>query len=533
MKLSAITTAIAAATLTVASTQAFALSTTPTGSLAVNELWTYSHLGDGDGEGGAEINAYDSFSNRVFVTNAAQKRIDVIDNATGSSLGSLALPGGPNSVTVHNGVVAVAVENNNKQLNGTVEFYNAATSAHLASVTAGALPDMLTFTPDGSKVIVANEGEPSDDYTVDPVGSIGVIDLSSVLLGQQTTVDFSGFSKTALQAKGVQIFGPGASAQQDLEPEYVAVSPDGTQAFITLQENNAIAYLDLTTNTITDIKAIEPKDYSLPGNEIDASDKDGIAHNQQNWSVTALAQPDAIAAFEIDGDTYFATANEGDAREYEDEDSGAEFVDEIRVGKATIDPALEAALVAEHGPDWQENESLGRMKVSIAASDIDGDGDLDKLVGFGNRSFSIFDDEGTLVFDSGDFLEDLTEALGSFNDKRSDDKGPEPEALVIEKIFGKTLALLGLERTGDVLFLDLSDPANPELLQVITGLDDDISPEGLTIVDNGDGTATVFVSDELGSTTRAFGVTQVPVPAASLLFGSGIASLVLARRRKA
>lgn len=525
MKQNALRLALVGCAISVLSLPANALSTTPTGSIATTQLWTFNHVGDSDGEGGAEINAYDSVSDRVFTTNAAQNRIDIIQGATGASLGSINLSGGPNSVAIYNGVVAVAVENANKQLNGSVDFYQASTGALINSVTVGALPDMLTFTPDGSKVIVANEGEPSDDYSVDPEGTISIIDLSTgVGSASVTNTGFTAFNsqQASLEAAGVQIFGPGASVAQDLEPEYISVAQDGSKAFIVLQENNAIATLDLVSNQITAITAIPEKDHTLIGNEFDASNRDGLDNNQQNWSTSGLAQPDAIASFEANGTGYYATANEGDAREYDT------FVDEERIEDATIDPALEALLVAAHGADWQNEENLGRLKISLAASDTDGDGDLDRLASFGARSFSIFDESGALVFDSGDFLEDLTASLGSFADGRSDDKGPEPESLIVEQLFGQNVMVLGLERTGDVLFFNLDDPSSPTFLHAITGLG--LSPEGLTLSDNGDGTATLFVSDELGSQTLAFQVAAVPVPAAIWLFASAFTGVIATRR---
>ena len=527
MKRKALQAALVGCAVSALCLQANALSTTPSGTIATTQLWTFAHVGDGDGEGGAEINAYDAASDRVFVTNAAQNRIDIVQGSTGASLGSIALSGGPNSVAISNGVVAVAVENTNKQLNGSVDFYQASTGTLINSVAVGALPDMLTFTPDGSKVIVANEGEPSDDYTVDPEGSVSIIDISGgVASASVTNADFTAFNaqQASLEAAGVQIFGPGATVAQDLEPEYIAVAQDGTKAFIVLQENNAVATLDLASNQITAITAIPEKDHTLPGNQFDASNRDNIDNNQQNWTTIGLAQPDAIDSFEANGNTYYATANEGDARDYDG------FVDEERIKDATIDPALEAALAAAHGADWQDDENLGRLKISLAASDTDGDGDLDRLASYGARSFSIFDESGNLVFDSADFLEDLTASLGSFADGRSDDKGPEPEALIIEQLFGQNIMVLGLERTGDVLFFNLDDPNNPEFLHAISGLG--LSPEGLTLSDNGDGTATLFVSDELGSQTLAFQVAAVPLPAAVWLFASGLTAVFTVRRKR-
>ncbi|MCL5269661.1 MAG: choice-of-anchor I family protein, partial [bacterium] len=281
-------------------------------------------------EGAAEIVAFDPGSKRLFVVNAADVSIDVLDLANPAApakLSTIQISGGSsaNSVAVSNGVVAVAIQAPVKTDNGKVEFYNAATLAKISEVTVGALPDMLTFTPDGKAVLVANEGEPNAGYTIDPVGSVSVIDVATIATPTVQTIDFSAFNNDAEKAKlvadGVRIYGPGASVAQDLEPEYIAVAPDGKTAWVTLQEANAQAVLNignLAAPTITRIKSFGRKDHSLIGNELDANDRDGPGNGPRidirNWPIKGLYQPDAIAAYAYNGKTYYVTANEGDDR---------------------------------------------------------------------------------------------------------------------------------------------------------------------------------------------------------------------------
>jgi len=221
-------------------------------------------------EGAAEIVSYDPTTQRLFVVNSNATTVDILDISNPSNptqvgaIDATAFGGGANSVDVKNGIIAVAVENNNAQAPGNVVFFDS-NGQLLNSVAVGALPDMVTFTADGTKVLVANEGEPSDDYTVDPQGSVSIIDLAGgVENATVSTADFTAFDDRAeeLRAKGVRIFGPNASVSQDLEPEYIAVSPDGNTAFVALQENNAFAVVDINSSTVTDILPLGYKDHS-------------------------------------------------------------------------------------------------------------------------------------------------------------------------------------------------------------------------------------------------------------------------------
>ncbi|WP_414624908.1 choice-of-anchor I domain-containing protein [Calothrix sp. CCY 0018] len=235
-----------------------------------------SQIGTFTSVDGAEIVAYDPTTQRLFVTTGdTVEIIDISNPANPTKFGEIDLTtvgGGSNSVAVNNGIVAVAVEADTAQDPGIVAFYNT-DGELLKTVTVGALPDMLTFTPDGTKVIVANEGEPNDDYTVDPEGSISIIDISGGVANltdaNVTNAFFTGFNdrKQELINKGVRIFGETAdgtkaTVAQDLEPEYIAVSADGSTAVVTLQENNAIAVVNIETATVQDILPLGFKDYS-------------------------------------------------------------------------------------------------------------------------------------------------------------------------------------------------------------------------------------------------------------------------------
>ena len=496
-------------------------------------------------ESAAEIPAYDPITQRLFVVNANNGIVEVLDASNPSNPTKLFdiefadLGGGlPNSVAIKDGILAVALENDNAQENGRVVFFATDVAEDnielLSEVEVGALPDMVTFTPDGTKVLTANEGEPNADYTVDPEGSISIIDISGGVENLEqsdvTTADFNEFDTQidALRTAGVRIFGPGATVSQDLEPEYIAVSPDSATAYAALQENNSLAVIDLESGEVTAVVPLGFKNHNLNINGLDASDRDN-AVNIRPWPVLGMYMPDAIAAYSTGGITYLVTANEGDAREYiVEDDFGNEiviFAEETRIEDITLDP------VVFPNADVLQNETrLGRLTVTDTLGDTDDDGDFDALYAFGARSFTIWDTAGNIIFDSGRQFEDITADIlpsefnstndenGSF-DSRSDAKGPEPEGIILGEINGRNFAFIGLERIGGVMVYDITDPANAEFVQYINprdfsgdavaGTAGPLGPEGLAFisgVESPTGDPLLVVSNEVSGSTDFFAI---------------------------
>jgi hypothetical protein len=490
---------------------------------------------------GSEIAAYDARTQRLFITNVQSRSIDIVsiaDPATPALVTSVSMaPFGAfaNSVATHKGLVAVAVEATPKTANGKVVFLDA-DGAVLGDVVVGALPDMITFTPDGKRVLVANEGEPSGygpGFT-DPEGTVSVIDVSrGVESLSQADVIPAGFAEFngAVLDPSIRIFGPGSTVAQDLEPEYITVSDDSQTAWVTLQENNAIGELDIANGVFTRLVGLGFKDHSLPGAGLDGSDRDGPgsggsslgAINIKTWPVLGMYLPDAIASYRIEGETFLVTANEGDAREWPG------LVEEVRVSALTLNPT-----VFSNGAALQNEDAIGRLTVTSAGANTDGNASngVERLLVLGGRSFSIWKPDGTQVFDSGDQFEqvtaeDLPSQFNSSNDSntsfdtRSDNKGPEPEGVAVEKLWGRWYAFIALERIGGVMVYDVTDPAEGRFVQYVnrrdfsgapsSGTAGDLGAEGVFLIPGSDSPTQkplLVVTNEVSGTTTIFAIAK-------------------------
>lgn len=457
----------------------------------------------------AEIVEYHSASQRIFVVNARSGKVDIIDanlldNAAEATaplalnnldkLGELdvakdvglSFMGSVNSVSIYGNLLAAAIERgdaagNKTQANGYVAFYQLndnETPQYLSAVEVGALPDNVVFSHDGKTVLVANEGEPNQDYSIDPEGSVAIIAIADGKpAATATLVTFTEFNQGNARyneiTKDIKINGPMATVAQDLEPEYISVSPDNSRAFVSLQENNAIAVIDIANAKVAKILPLGLKDYGFDVNKIDASDKDDMVNLQAYAGVYGMYQPDTVASYRWNNADFIVTANEGDSRDY------AGFSEEARAGDLTLDPNHPQFAAAK------DKTQLARLKVTKSMGDDDNDGDYDKIVSFGARSFSIWTADGQQVFDSGSDFERITAALlgNNFNnnneenkgDSRSDDKGPEPEALVLGKIGQKLYAFIGLERTSGFMMYDVTNPFDVHFVDYVVNRDFDSS----------------------------------------------------------
>jgi hypothetical protein len=463
------------------------------------------------GETAAETFAIEN--TRMYVTNVAADTpgientldvVDISDPAAPVLLQRVELPGGPNSVDVKNGLIAVAVDGAPKTEPGTVRFFTATLTGvnFLRDVEVGAVPDMVVFTRRGGEVLVANEGEPSgyNGQGVDPEGSVSIIDTTGITNTKRPvrtrTVDFRAFNAGAPRhgelPPGIRLNGPGATVAQDLEPEYIALSRNRRTAYVSLQENNAVAAIDIAGARVKRIVSMGLRDHSAPGSGLDASDQDG-AINIANWPVKGIPMPDGIDAFRVNGQEYIITANEGDAREWpgfpltNGQPSPASDTGRLAGvfnNARTQVPGFEASFL-------RASSRLGRLNLSLTDG-VTGPANDRVLVqphSLGSRSVSIVRPDGTLVWDSGDAFEQTIAAADAervlaglprvFNvsnstntfDNRSDDKGPEPEDVAVGKIDGRTYAFVALERVGGLMVLDITNPAEGRVVRWVTTRD--------------------------------------------------------------
>ncbi len=650
----------------------------------LNNLSTYkTNVFD---DGAMEIVAYNEFSQKLYAINAKENAVDVFDinNPTNilkvDSLDLSAFGDAPNSVAFYGDLIAVAVEADDFDANGKAVFFDT-TGTFVAALEVGVLPDMITFNRDGTKVLVANEGEPDNDYTADPEGSISIIDMTGSLnQAAVTTLNFRAFNAnydpairnfgpinnftedfentadslnnlnlvmtagdvsfyyddfngdhfveansfasngptvawlispsrnltgldsayfsfnsaknfsggnfdilvssnydanvntdpataswdtitsqfslspgsytetfsgrfslhnylkpnvsiafyyrgapgsgggTLWQIDDINLEGTKPRLSQNLEPEYISVSPDNSMAFVVCQENNAMAIIDLNSNSISSLKSLGFKDWSVGTNRFDASNTASTI-NIRNWPVYGMYQPDAIKAFAIGGTNYLATANEGDARDYD------AYSEEDRVKDLDLDPSA-----FPNAADLQENDSLGRLNITTTLGDTDGDGDYDELYAYGARSFSIWDDQLNLVWDSGDEFAQTLATLqpANFNSNnddnsslksRSDDKGSEPEAIEIAEINGYTIAFIGLERMGGVMVYDITRPSSPSFISYFINRDfslpatdanaGDLAPEDLKFISaskSPNGNALLISANEVSGTLSIYSI---------------------------
>lgn len=531
---------------------------TATKTLALKSVGQFESVGDANGEGGTEIV---KVSGQLAVsTNGAQERIDVLDvsnptemslvtsldvaamNLSVSDLGGNALAdlGGLTSVDISGTTIVASYKNATAGENGFVVVYDYADPADVGArvLSVGSHPDSIVIDSSGEYAFTANEGEivytgddsdeqlADDQYYVDAAGSISMVHLES---GTVSTIGFDGFDDSVLETLRLSpaaVAAKGSLAEAalvDIEPEYVTLSADGSTLFVTLQENNAVAKVDLAAwkasdastvgSSVMELLPLGYKDHSIEGNGLDASDKDD-AIDIATFDLKGMYMPDAIAAYAVNGVDYFVIANEGDGRgDLNDEGEKGKYGDEERIKDITLDETAfgGADLVAA----LQDNSSLGRLKVSLIDGDTDGDGDYDELYSFGARSFSIFNADGDLVFDSGDDFEAITAAIspltfnsdeGTDNQNRSGAKGPEPESLEIFSMHGKTYAAIGLERMDAMMVYDITNPANAQFVNVLSTRErGDNAPEEIEFLVS-DNNAYLMVSNEVSST---IGVHQV------------------------
>jgi len=468
--------------------------------------WSYAHAAQGSFL--AEIVAYDSSQSTLWV--AGVTGVDVLDARTGTLVQRIDTRafGSINSVAIHGGVAAMAFEASVRTAPGVVALFDTSTRSPLggiSTITVGALPDMVTFTPDGSKLLVANEATPLVYGTltsaagvfprqygpaaVDPVGSVSIIDMASRTVS--ATATFAGVAQSGSFLR--------TGTGMDFEPEYIAVNAAGTKAYVSVQEANGMGVLNLQTGLFESLIGLGAKDFNAAGNRIDPLNNNSPA--LVNVPVKGLYQPDGIAAYSVAGKTYLVMANEGDFREDDADRSAA--------------------------------NNLGAVAPLNALRVLNTESSAGNLFAAGGRSFSIRDENGVLVYDSGEILDREAIAAGLYDDGRSRDKGVEPEGVELLAIGDRTFAFVGLERTlkSSLAVFDITDPMDVRFERLLVS-NGDVSPEGLKgyVLD---GAYYMAFANEVSNTTSVFRLASVPEPGSLALVALAAAAAgVVSRRSK-
>lgn len=523
-------------------------------------------------EGAAEIVQYHQATNRTYAINSSGKvaTVDIIDlnninpdllqtnkegvvtNSNLQVLGAIDLTkhstGDANSIAISQSLnmLAVAIAAPEVGEKGVIAFYDiSAEPKFIKNVQVGYLPDMVTFSPDSTKVVVANEGEPSGDYAIDPEGSISIINITGNTISDSAIdLNFNAFDdkQQQLASHGVMFANPSGrtikgkkiqtTVSMDLEPEYVTVTEDSKLAYVSMQENNALAVVDLSTDSLVNVIGLGFKDWS--NLNLDASDKDGGINFKQYKNLYGMYQPDTIATYRWSGANFIVTANEGDGREYffdseneqsclaeggldYDKDDGClAYTDESRVKKLKLDKAQFVGLK-------NDKTDIGRLKVSTVKGDRDNDGVYEELYTYGARSFTIWNEQGNVIYDSGDDVALITASIHgqAFNndedenegDTRSDAKGAEPEALALGRVGEKTYAFVGLERMGGIMVYDVTNPFDVKFADyfynrgTVEGekVSGDLAPEGMKFIPATNNTAArLLVGNEVSGSVAVW-----------------------------
>ena len=532
--------ALVSASILGSSTQCFAAEVKTEGfengtAISLTKIGSYdSGYSNKDG-GVTEIISYDKVKNNAWVVNGATGKLDILslEQVTGGisdkiPVKSLDIPamvakvvpdfqyGDMTSVAVNGdlGIAAVALQDADYSKHGYAAILTTEGEL-LTMIEAGCQPDNIVFTPDGTKILVANEGEPREgigEGIIDPAGSVTVItlDTADVQKSIAVTVGFEAFDseRETLIENGI-IMVKDNLPSVDFEPEYIAAT--NQKAYVALQENNAIAVLDLDTKEYNGVYSLGYKDLSMEKDALDLVE-DGV-YEAKTYDAASAYMPDGIAVYETEGKVYILTANEGDAREWGD------YCNEI---KATVTAV-----------DGTEAEKVRTIDAEVTDGLPEGE-----TVLYGARSFSIYraDNDGlTKVYDSGNDFETKTAEYfpAYFNisnddnafDSRSPKKGPEPESVVIGKVEDKTYAFTALERIGGIMVYDITDPEkvafcnyintrdfseDPEVVEKLTG---DIAPEGLTFISTENSpseTPILLAAFEVSGTVGAYAVGEKP-----------------------
>jgi len=443
----------------------------------------------------AEISAYMPDKKKLFVVGDARivEIVDLSNPGLVKKTAEIEIPGKASSVTVFGDLVAVSMLEDEEWKEGQVQVMRYTDSLEVLGLyKVCSQPDMIKFTPDGKNLLVACEGSPSTDFTEDPEGGIAFLSVAKADAelwknAELTVARFNHLDTAALKKVGVRA--PGNQGFiKSLEPEYITVSDDSKLAWVSLQENNAIAILDVAAKKVTKVFPLGFVDHSRAGFAVDAV-SDGKIDIKNYYPLRGLRQPDGIATFMVGDRHYVLTANEGSpVNDY------SAWTDEVKLPTLVEQGRLDESVFTEKMTTQLKDLSVSSLERCDEGKFRTLNGKCPYAYTFGSRSVSVFDGEtGKLIWDSGEMFERVLAKIAPeyFNwnskkgkakmDKRSSDKGCEPENVTVGEVGNRRYAFAGLERTSGIAVFDMTEPESPKLVDYY--LDPlDRGPEGVLFI---------------------------------------------------
>lgn len=292
---------IPAATLLLAATVAPAAAV-PAPAPAFTELATFAVSGEV-----AEILAVTPDGRTLLYTDSATGEVGLVDltrPAEPRAIGAVPVDGEPTSVTVtgdgRHALAVVDTSTSSTDPSGELAVIDLHTRSVVRTIELGGQPDSIALRPNGAVAAVAVENQRDEEIEVDgvegglpqaPAGFLAVIDLRG-------TPDRWAVGRVELT--GLE----GVAFPEDPEPEYVDVNRQGIAA-VTLQENSAIALVDLRTRTVVG---------SFSAGTVTRTDADTVDDGVIVFddALTAPREPDAVQ-WTPGGN--LVTADEGDLAE--------------------------------------------------------------------------------------------------------------------------------------------------------------------------------------------------------------------------
>ena len=372
---------------------------------------------------------------------------------------------------------------------------NMAEGENRARVTSA---EIMTVTPDGMTLI----------YSDSPLGGIGLIDITDprapkplgniAMDGEPTTAVVAGrrafvgvntsesYADPSGALRTVDLDTKQITASCDLggQPDSVAMSQDGTMLAIAIENERDE---DLNDGGLPQMPAGFVVRLPVTDGEIDCAGKQNIdltgladigaedpepeyvAFNSRGDLVVTLQENNHIVVIGADG----AVASHFSAGAVDLTD-----IDTAKDGKLAFTDALSGVAREPDGVAWIDDDHFA------TANEGDWKG--------GSRGFTIWNRDGSVVYESGAAFEHALVAIGHYPEGRSDKKGVEPEGIAFATYGDQKLLFVGSERGSVVGVYDVADPAAPRLVQLLPS---GVGPEGLTPIPGRDLFATANETD--------------------------------------